>query len=62
MASKKTGLITGSPATGNTGSDDVFKKVFERIQTGILLIDPAAHIIVDTNPMRNSSPAAPGTN
>jgi PAS domain S-box-containing protein len=47
----KKGLITGSPETGTAGGGDVFRKVFENIQTGILIIDPEAHVIVDANPL-----------
>lgn len=50
MTEQKTGLIEravpGDPAAG-----DLFRAVFERIQTAILVIDPAAHRIVDANPL-----------
>jgi PAS domain S-box-containing protein len=35
------------PAQG----DDVFRIVFEKIQTGILIVDPATHTIIDANPI-----------
>jgi PAS domain S-box-containing protein len=47
----KKGLISGSPDTVTAVGGDVFRRVFEKIQTGILIVDPAAHIIVDANPI-----------
>jgi len=32
-------------------SGDIFRKIFEKIQTAILIIDPEAHRIVDANPI-----------
>ncbi|MHB8163061.1 MAG: PAS domain S-box protein [Methanoregula sp.] len=32
-------------------SDSLFKEIFNRIQTGIILIDPDTHVIVDANPI-----------
>ncbi|MGB8219669.1 MAG: PAS domain-containing protein [Methanoregula sp.] len=32
-----------------TAGDDVFKMVFDRIQTGILIIEPETHTIIDAN-------------
>jgi PAS domain S-box-containing protein len=51
MSEKKKGLITGKAETGPSGSGDIFRQVFEKIQTGILVIDPATHTIVDANPI-----------
>jgi PAS domain S-box-containing protein len=48
---KKKGLITGSPEKDNKISDDVFRMVFEKIQAGILIVDPQTHIIMDANPI-----------
>jgi PAS domain S-box-containing protein len=42
----KQGLISGSPVQG-----DVFRIVFEKIQTGILIVDPVNHTIIDANPI-----------
>jgi PAS domain S-box-containing protein len=53
MPEKKTGLIEGA-ATGAPGSADLFRIVFERIQTAIMVIDPAAHRIADANPLMES--------
>ncbi len=53
MPEKKSGLIEES-AAGNSGSVDLFRIVFERIQTAILIVDPAAHRIVDANPLMES--------
>ena len=47
---EKAGLIEGKTA-GEPGSVDLFRTVFERIQTAIMVIDPAAHRIVDVNPL-----------
>jgi PAS domain S-box-containing protein len=49
MAVKK-GIFSGKPNKTMTG-DDVFRMVFDRIQTGILIIDPATHTIIDANPI-----------
>jgi PAS domain S-box-containing protein len=32
-------------------NDNLFKIVFDRIQTGIIIIDPDTHVIVDANPI-----------
>ncbi|MDD1685939.1 PAS domain S-box protein [Methanoregula sp.] len=50
---EKKGLIEGG-AVGEAGPVDLFRTVFERIQTAILVIDPAAHRIVDVNPLMES--------
>jgi len=42
----KSGLISG-----NLEEDNIFRNVFEKIQTAILIIDPLEHIIVDANPL-----------
>jgi PAS domain S-box-containing protein len=44
--SHKQGLISGSSV-----QTDVFRIVFEKIQTGILIVDPATHTIIDANPI-----------
>ncbi|MFA5266994.1 MAG: PAS domain-containing protein [Methanoregula sp.] len=46
----KTGFFTGNPKKTETG-DDVFRMVFDRIQTGILIIDSVTHTIIDANPI-----------
>jgi len=50
MTEQKPGLI-GSAAAGGPVSADIFRTVFERIQTAIMVIDPQAHLIVDANPL-----------
>lgn len=46
----KNGFFTGNSTKTETG-DDVFRMVFDRIQTGILIIDPRTHTILDANPI-----------
>lgn len=46
MVEKKPGLISGQ-----TDSANIFGTVFEHIQTGILIVDPVTHLIVDANPL-----------
>ena len=41
---KKTGIYA-------LASDSLFKKVFDKIQTGIIIIDSETHMIVDANPL-----------
>ena len=48
---KKKGLTTGDREKGDDSCDDVFKMVFEKIQTGIFIIDPTTHTIMDANPI-----------
>jgi PAS domain S-box-containing protein len=43
MVKKSTGTAQ------QTAGDDVFKMVFDRIQTGILIIEPETHTIIDAN-------------
>jgi PAS domain S-box-containing protein len=43
MTKKSTGTVQ------QTAGDDVFKMVFDRIQTGILIIEPETHTIIDAN-------------
>jgi len=50
LTEKKTGLIESAVA-GDPAAGDLFRTVFERIQTAILVIDPTAHRIVDANPL-----------
>jgi PAS domain S-box-containing protein len=50
MTEKKPGLYT----IGDTAQGDIFRTVFERIQTAIMVIDPEAHRIVDANPLMES--------
>ncbi len=50
MTEKKPGLFT----IGDTAQGDIFRTVFERIQTAIMVIDPEAHRIVDANPLMES--------
>ncbi|MCK9631948.1 MAG: PAS domain S-box protein [Methanoregula sp.] len=49
MTQKSLGLMSDPTCTLPSG--DVFRKIFEKIQTGILIIDPEAHRIVDANPL-----------
>ena len=46
----KQGLISGEVAGASPGTD-VFRIVFEKIQTGILIVDPSTHTIIDANPI-----------
>ncbi|WP_321507860.1 PAS domain S-box protein [uncultured Methanoregula sp.] len=50
---EKEGLIKGI-ASGDPSSMDLFRTIFERIQTAIMVIDPTAHRIVDANPLMES--------
>jgi len=45
------GLISGSKKDDDACTDEVFRGVFEKIQTGILIIDPDTHTIMDANPL-----------
>lgn len=47
------GLIKGA-ADNDLSSVNLFRIVFERIQTAIMVIDPEAHRIVDVNPLMES--------
>jgi PAS domain S-box-containing protein len=49
MAAKK-GFFPGKSKKKGSG-DDVFRMVFDRIQTGILIIEPKTHTIIDANPI-----------
>jgi PAS domain S-box-containing protein len=49
MAAKK-GFFSGKPKKTETDTD-VFRMVFDRIQTGILIIEPKTHTIIDANPI-----------
>ena len=51
---KKKGLITGAQGKKDGSGDDVFRMVFEKIQTGILIVDPETHMIMDANPIAES--------
>jgi len=48
----KTAALTDQKPDGSAG--DIFRTIFERIQTAILIVDPAAHRIVDANPLMES--------
>lgn len=48
----KTVALTDQTPDGSAG--DIFRTIFERIQTAILIVDPAAHRIVDANPLMES--------
>ena len=50
MTNKKGGQLD-IPETHAFTSDSVFNAVFDKIQTGILIIDPETHTIVDANPL-----------
>jgi PAS domain S-box-containing protein len=45
----ETNLNTGGIFSDDT--DNLFKIVFDRIQTGIIIVDPDTHVIVDANPI-----------
>jgi PAS domain S-box-containing protein len=45
------GLISGRTQSDTPCNDDIFRGVFEKIQTGILIVDPATHTIMDANPL-----------
>jgi PAS domain S-box-containing protein len=49
--SEKQGLFSGPKGGNAQHADDVFRIVFERIQTGILIVDPVSHTIIDANPI-----------
>jgi hypothetical protein len=49
MAENK-GFFSSKPLKTGAG-DDVFRMVFDRIQTGILIIEPKTHTIIDANPI-----------
>lgn len=51
MQGKKAGLTDRTP---DGSASDIFRTIFERIQTAILIVDPAAHEIVDANPLMES--------
>jgi len=53
MPEKRTGLFESALSAG-TSSGEIFRTVFERIQTAILIVDPSAHLIVDANPLMES--------
>lgn len=48
---EKSGLFFSTPDGDAAANDDVFRIVFDRIQTGILIVDPATHTIIDANPI-----------
>jgi PAS domain S-box-containing protein len=50
MDEMKTGLIEAAVAE-DPSSVDLFRTIFERIQTAIMVVDPVAHKIVDANPL-----------
>ena len=50
MTGKTAGLINDAMAR-DPSSVDLFRIIFERIQTAILIVDPADHRIVDANPL-----------
>ncbi|OPX65403.1 MULTISPECIES: PAS domain-containing protein [unclassified Methanoregula] len=49
MAGKK--QVSSQKPEKPDNCNDVFRMVFDRIQTGILIIDPATHTIIDANPI-----------
>lgn len=53
MVEKPTGLVESATSAG-LSSAEIFRTVFERIQTAILIVDPAEHRIVDANPLMES--------
>jgi PAS domain S-box-containing protein len=48
---KKKGLASGRQKKDDYSPDDVFRLVFDKIQTGIFIVDPSTHTIVDANPI-----------
>ena len=50
MASLIKGLISDSPEPAVSCGEDIFRTVFEQIQTGIFIVDAKDHIILDANP------------
>ena len=59
---KKKELITGAQEKKDGSGDDVFRMVFEKIQTGILIVDPETHMIMDANPIAESMIGLPKGN
>lgn len=51
MQGNRAGLTDLTP---DGSAQDIFRTIFERIQTAILIVDPAAHEIVDANPLMES--------
>lgn len=51
MQGKRAGLTERTP---DGSAQDIFRTIFERIQTAILIVDPALHEIVDANPLMES--------
>lgn len=51
MQGKTAGLTDRTP---DGSANDIFRTIFERIQTAILIVDPEAHQIVDANPLMES--------
>ena len=51
MSSPVKGLISDSTESKISSGDDIFRTVFQKIQTGILIVDPAEHKIIDANPI-----------
>ncbi|HEX3001033.1 MAG TPA: PAS domain S-box protein [Methanoregula sp.] len=51
MTGKKEGL---TDRTTGGSANNIFRTIFERIQTAILIVDPEAHEIVDANPLMES--------
>lgn len=48
---KKKDFASSRQKKRHTATDDVFKIVFDKIQTGIFIVDPATHTIIDANPI-----------
>jgi len=51
MQGKTAGLTDQTP---DSSANTIFRTIFERIQTAILIVDPEAHQIVDANPLMES--------
>jgi PAS domain S-box-containing protein len=49
--SKKQGMFSGPTGDSTPHTGDIFRIVFEKIQTGILVVAPDSHIIIDANPI-----------
>lgn len=56
---KKKSLVSPRHKKDNSPPDDVFRMVFDKIQTGIFIVDPATHTIMDANPIAQDTIGLP---
>jgi PAS domain S-box-containing protein len=56
---KKKGSVSGRQKNDEIAPDDVFRMVFDKIQTGIFIVDPATHTIMDANPIAQDTIGLP---